>query len=131
MDQLRVIIERDPVDGFVAQCVDFDIIGIGESPEAAVQDFVSAFMRHVAASVHMGESPLSSERRPPQEYRDRWDQAQATARIREFDIPDFAIVNAGDVHVSNLPRHGVAMVACADAVGAVPQNAGGRRSHPR
>jgi len=111
MDQLRVIIEHDPEDGFVAQCVDFDIIGFGESREASVEDFIRAFMRHVAAAVHMGVPPLSTDRRPPQEYRDRWDEARARGKLTEFEIPRFTIMEAGDFDVTNLPCRGVAMVA--------------------
>ncbi len=111
MDLLRVILERDPEDGFVAQCVDFDLMGIGPNEDAAIEEFIREYMRYVAASIRMGEIPFSVMRCPPEDCLARWEQARTRGEVRAHRIPDFTIMRAGHVDISRLPRNLEALVA--------------------
>lgn len=110
--ELRVIVEPDE-DGFVAQCIDYDIFGIGSTPDDAIQDFVNAFLRHVLVAVDLKQEPLSSVPQPGQEYRDHWygTVGKGTVKPKEFEIPRFTIHDLDDFDDSTLPHRGAALIA--------------------
>jgi len=109
IEKLRVVIEQDVEDGFVAQCVDYDILGVGPTKDAAIHDFGRAFMAHVVASIQMGEAPFEAGRmKAPPEYAERWEHSAEPPE--EFEMPRFVVQPAG-FDDGSLPKFGQARVA--------------------
>lgn len=92
---LRVCIEIE--DGrYVAQCVDYDISGIGDSPELAVDAFLRMYMKNILAAVSVGAEPLQNIPAAPIEYVERWRRDVRCGRpVLTRRIPPFKIMKHG------------------------------------
>ncbi len=86
---LRVCVEYE--DGqYVAQCVDYDIVSFGDSPDAALTAFVRTYIKHCVVAHSLGQT-LDDAPPPPDDIAARWQTQADKGELRQFTIPPFTI----------------------------------------
>jgi hypothetical protein len=91
---LRVVLYRDrEAELYVAQCVEFDIAAHGPTPEAARQEFVRAYIRHVLVAFELNKPRSEAFPPAPPEALAMWEKQHAASgsATESFDIPEFHI----------------------------------------
>lgn len=79
---------------YVAQCVDYDFFAVGDSVDAALDEFVRTYMKYFLVAFELGVEPLSDLPAAPTKYQERWrqDTQHGKRGVKMRDIPQFSIV---------------------------------------
>jgi len=102
---LRVVIVHER-GCFIAQCVDLDLAGHGETPDAAIRSFVEGLIRRAKVAHHLGrDDPFELVGPPPPQYAAMWEKAAARGTAA-FDIPAAAFTTGKGVNNLTFPVQG-------------------------
>ena len=70
---VRMLLLREP-DHWVAQCIDFDIVGQGKSLRQAIAAFDRAVLGRFEIAKHLGVDPFANLPPAPESYRRMYDE---------------------------------------------------------